>query len=59
MLWVLIRSVSRGTSNEYPQHMFLQRTGGNYPIIITKNSLTVPLLKFYSISKLLEQLMVK
>ena len=22
MLWVLIRSTSRGASNEYPQHMF-------------------------------------
>ena len=57
MLWVLIKSASgeknvccgywleaphRGTSNEYPQHMFLWRTGENYPIIITKYSLTIP-----------------
>ena len=33
-----------GTSNEYPQHMFLWRTGENYPIIITKySSLTIPM----------------
>ena len=31
MLWVLIRS-------EYPQHMFLLRSGENYPQIITKSS---------------------
>ena len=34
----------QGASNEYPQHMFLWRTGENYPIIITKySSLTIPL----------------
>ena len=34
----------RGVSNEYPQHMFLWRTGENYPRIITKySSLTIPL----------------
>ena len=34
----------RGISNEYPQHMFLWRTGEKYPIIITKySSLTIPL----------------
>ena len=31
-------------SNEYPQHMFIWRTGANYPIIITKySSLTISL----------------
>ena len=57
MLWVLIRSASpktccgysieaphRGASDEYPQHMFLWRTGENYPVILTKSSLTIPLL---------------
>ena len=29
--------------SEYPQHMFLWRTGENNPIIVTKYSLTVPL----------------
>ena len=34
----------RGTSNEYPQHMFLWRNKKNYPRIITKySSLTIPL----------------
>ena len=27
-----------GASNEYPQHMFLWRTGENYPTILTKYS---------------------
>ena len=37
----------RGASNEYPQHMFLWRTGENYPRIIIKySSLTSPLLLF-------------
>ena len=37
----------RGASNGYPQHMFLRRTGENYPRIITKySSLTIPLDKY-------------
>ena len=39
----------QGTSNEYPQHMFLWRTGENYPIIITKySSLTIPLDTYFT-----------
>ena len=35
-----------GTSNEYPQQMFLWRTGENYPTVITKySSLTIPLIE--------------
>ena len=46
MLWVLIRSAHWGTSNEYPQHIFLWRNWGNDHRIITKYScLTSPLLK--------------
>ena len=38
-----------GASNEYPQHMFLWRTGKNYPRIITKYSfLRSPLLRHWS-----------
>ena len=47
MLWVLIRSASTccgyslevppwGTSNEYPQHMFLWRNKKNFPRIVTR-----------------------
>ena len=37
-----------GTSNEYPQYMFLWRTVENYPIIISEySSLTVPLTYMY------------
>ena len=44
MLWYSLEVPHWGTSNEYPQHMFLWRIRENYPIIITKyTSLTVPL----------------
>ena len=34
----MARKIIMGTSNEYPQGMFLWRTGENYPIAITKYS---------------------
>ena len=42
--WYSLEVPRCGASNEYPQRMFLWRTGENYPIIITKfSSLTIPL----------------
>ena len=38
MLWVLIRSASprRGASNEYPQHMSLQKTKKKFQQVLTE-----------------------
>ena len=33
-----LEAPQRGASNEYPQHIFLWRTGENYPRIITEYS---------------------
>ena len=45
------KNIKRGTSNEYPQHVFLWRTGENYPRIITKYSfLTCPLVLSKAVS---------
>ena len=43
----------RGTSNVYPQHMFLWKIRENYPRIITKYSLPTPLLSNRQIPLLL------
>ena len=38
-----LEAPQRGASNGYPQHMFSLRNKKNYPRIITKYSLTIPL----------------
>ena len=38
VLWVLVRNVSKGAYNEYPQHVLSWRTRENYPRIFIKDS---------------------
>ena len=46
MLWYSLEAPQWGTSNEYTQHMFLCRNKKNYPRIITRYSLTIPVWRF-------------